>query len=90
MSVLLKQVKQGTENMIETYNSGAARDKKMLQEAQSMLSDAKRKIEYIRMQIVRLENQRADAASLASCASTDCMFVAVALAVNMNCVIAQS
>lgn len=67
----LYQVKQGTENMIETYNSGAVRDKKMLQEAQSMLSDAKRKIEYIRMQIVRLENQRADTSSLV--ATTDCM-----------------
>jgi len=66
-------VKQGTGNMIETYNSGAARDKKMLQEAQSMLSDAKRKIEYIRMQIVRLENQRSDASSLGGCGSTDCM-----------------
>jgi len=56
--------------MIETYNSGGVRDKKMLQEAQSMLSDAKRKIEYIRMQIVRLENQRSHAASAAA---TDCM-----------------
>ena len=70
---LCNQVKQGTGNMIETYNSGAARDKKMLQEAQSMLSDAKRKIEYIRMQIVRLENQRSDASSLGGCGSTDCM-----------------
>ena len=74
-SDLCKQVKQGTENMIETYNSGAVRDKKMLQEAQSMLSDAKRKIEYIRMQIVRLENQRAEAADLTGCASTDCMLL---------------
>ena len=52
--------------MIETYNSSAARDKKMLQEAETMLRDAKRKIEYIRMQIVRLENQRSHTASLAS------------------------
>ena len=50
--------------MIETYNSSAARDKKMLPEAQSMLSDAKRKIEYIRMQIARLENHRSSTASL--------------------------
>jgi len=72
---ICKQVKQGTENMIETYNSSAARDKKLLQEAQSMLSDAKRKIEYIRMQIVRLENQRSHTASLASCNSVDCMLI---------------
>jgi len=70
-----RQVKQGTENMIETYNSSAARDKKMQLEAQSMLSDAKRKIEYIRMQIVRLENQRSNAASLTGTASSDCMFM---------------
>jgi len=75
LSGLLEQVKQGTENMIETYNSGAARDKKMLQEATSMLSDAKRKIEYIRMQIARLENQRSD---VASCASTACMLLFLA------------
>ena len=67
-------MKQGTENMIETYNSGGARDKKLLQEAQSMLSDAKRKIEYIRMQIVRLENQRSDATS---CASSDCTLLSI-------------
>jgi len=69
-------VKQGTENMIETYNSGAARDKKMLSEAQSMLSDAKRKIEYIRMQMVRLDKQRSDAAtSFVGCpSSAHCMF----------------
>ena len=86
MSGLLKQVKQGTENMIETYNSSAARDKKMLQEAQSMLSDAKRKIEYIRMQIVRLENQRSDSSSLLSCPSTHCMLLAVFLSLSFNSV----
>jgi len=44
-----------------------------------MLSDAKRKIEYIRMQIVRLENQRSDSSSLLSCPSTHCMLLAVFL-----------
>ena len=58
--------------MIETYNSSAGRDKKMLQEAQSMLSDAKRKIEYIRMQIARLENQRTDDVNIATHDSADC------------------
>jgi len=68
-------VKQGSENLIETYSSSAARDKKMLQEAQTMLSDAKRKIEYIRTQIARLENQRSDTADLDGCASSDCKLI---------------
>jgi len=76
-----EQVKQGTENMIETYNSGAVRDKKMLQEAQSMLGDAKRKIEYIRMQIARLENQRSDPAALGTCNTDDCAYHASATCV---------
>ena len=75
---MCEQVKQGTENMIETYNSGAVRDKKMLQEAQSMLGDAKRKIEYIRMQIARLENQRSDPAALGTCNTDDCAYHASA------------
>jgi hypothetical protein len=44
--------------MIEMYNGSATKDKKLLHEAQQMLSDARRKIEYIRMQIVRLRNQQ--------------------------------
>lgn len=70
-----EQVKQGTENMIETYNNSAAPDKKMLQEAQSMLGDAKRKIEFIRTQIVRLEKQRSDTDGLSGDSSTDCMWI---------------
>jgi len=46
--------------MIEMYNGNATKDKKLLQEAQLMLNDAKRKIEYIRMQMVRLRNQQVD------------------------------
>jgi len=70
--------------MIETYNSGGARDKKMLQEAQSMLSDARRKIEYIRMQIVRLEKQQSDTSSLISCPSSHGMLPCFWLSGRMN------
>ena len=50
--------------MIENYSAlGAARDKKMHQEAQAMLADAKRKIEYIRMQLLLLKNKKLGGAS---------------------------
>ena len=61
-------MKQGTENMIETYTSGSTRDKKLLQEAQLMLSDAKRKIEYIRMQMLRVRNQKVECPADRECA----------------------
>lgn len=47
------KVKQGAENMISMYSSGSSRDKKLLMEAQQMLSDAKMKIEIIRMQTLK-------------------------------------
>ena len=46
--------------MIELYSSGPSKDKKMLAEAQQMFEDAKRKIEYIRMQILRSEQRSID------------------------------
>lgn len=49
--VISVQVKQGAENMISMYSS--MKDKKILGEAHQMLSDAKQKIEYIRMQMLR-------------------------------------
>ena len=39
--------------MISMYSSGSSRDKKLLAEAQLMLSDAKMKIEIIRMQTLK-------------------------------------
>ncbi|XP_062621740.1 serine/threonine-protein kinase N2-like [Saccostrea cucullata] len=48
------KVKQGAENMINMYSSGNFRDKKMLAEAQQMLSDAKTKMEIIRMQMLKV------------------------------------
>ena len=47
------QVKQGAENMIAMYSTGSSRDKKLLAEAQQMLGDAKTKIEIIRMQMLK-------------------------------------
>jgi len=47
-------VKQGAENMIER----SAGDKKLLADAQTMLADSRRKIDYIRMQQLRLRNMK--------------------------------
>ena len=41
--------------MIAMYSSGYSRDKKLLAEAQEMLKDAKTKIEIIRMQMIKVE-----------------------------------
>ena len=53
------QVKSGAENMIAMYGGTgtalAPANKKLLQEAQQMLSDAKIKIEIIRNQLLRLQ-----------------------------------
>ena len=46
--------------MIEMYSTGPSKDKKLLAEAQQMFADAKRKIEYIRMQILRSEQRSFD------------------------------
>ena len=52
-------MKQGAENMIEKYkNGGSSGDKKMLTDAQTMLADSRRKIDYIRMQQLRLRNMK--------------------------------
>ena len=45
--------------MLEMYNSSASKDKKLVAEARQMLEDAKDKIEYIKMQMLRLQ-QKAD------------------------------
>ena len=47
-------MKQGAENMIER----SAGDKKQLADAQTMLADSRRKIDYIRMQQLRLRNMK--------------------------------
>jgi len=54
------QVKQGAENMMERYG-GSSGDKKKLADAQAMLADSRRKIDYIRMQQLRLRNMKSGA-----------------------------
>lgn len=49
--------------MISMYNGGSSKDKKLLAEAQQMLSDAKTKIEMIRMQILKAQQLSADEAN---------------------------
>ena len=52
------KVKEGAEKLIQTYSSGSSRDKKLLAEAQLMLSDAKVKIEYITMLIAKVKQKQ--------------------------------
>lgn len=54
------QVKQGAENLIDLYGSGQTKDRKMLADAQQMLDDSKRKVNYIRMQILKIQQQKPD------------------------------
>ncbi|RXN10367.1 serine threonine- kinase N2-like isoform X1 [Labeo rohita] len=48
------KVKQGAENIIQTYANNSVKDRKMLSTAQQMLQDSKTKIELLRMQIVKV------------------------------------
>lgn len=48
------KVKQGAENMIQSI--GTSRDKKLLLEAQQMLQDSRKKIEYLKMKITKVSN----------------------------------
>lgn len=54
------KVKQGAENMMERYG-GSSGDKKLLADARTMLADSRRKIDYIRMQQLRLRNMKSGA-----------------------------
>lgn len=55
------KVKQGAENMIQMYSGINIKDnkinRKLLAEAQQMLADAKAKIEYIRMMIMKVKQK---------------------------------
>ncbi|XP_027725621.1 serine/threonine-protein kinase N3 isoform X3 [Vombatus ursinus] len=48
------KVKQGTENMTNTYANGSPKERRLLSAAQQMLRDSKVKIELLRMQIGKL------------------------------------
>ncbi|KAG8224120.1 hypothetical protein J437_LFUL001814 [Ladona fulva] len=53
------KVKQGAENMIQSYSSGGhSRDKKLLAEAQQMLGDSRAKIEYLKMRIMKVKQSK--------------------------------
>ncbi|XP_023193943.1 serine/threonine-protein kinase N2-like isoform X2 [Xiphophorus maculatus] len=58
------KVKQGAENMIQTYSSRSFKDRKMLATAQQMLQDSRTKIELLRMQIVKVGQARDEGSSL--------------------------
>jgi len=52
------KIKAGAENMLHSFSQGLVKkDKKLCEDAQAMLKDAKLKIEYIRMQLNKLNNQ---------------------------------
>uniref|UniRef100_A0A8C9V4K0 protein kinase C n=1 Tax=Scleropages formosus TaxID=113540 RepID=A0A8C9V4K0_SCLFO len=48
------KVKQGAENIIQSFTNSSVKDRKLLSTAQQMLRDSRTKIELIRMQIVKV------------------------------------
>ncbi|XP_067106198.1 serine/threonine-protein kinase N2 [Osmerus mordax] len=52
------KVKQGAENIIQTYASSSVKDRKLVSTAQKMLQDSRTKIELLRMQIVKVNQTR--------------------------------
>lgn len=52
------KVKNGAENMIQSLTGGHGRDKKLLAEAQQMLSDSKTKIEFLKLRIRKVKQHR--------------------------------
>ncbi len=51
------KIKVGAENMLQSFSQGPKKDKKLCDDAQAMLKDAKLKIEYIKMQLNKVNNQ---------------------------------
>lgn len=51
------KIRAGAENMLHTFTQGPKKDKKLSEDAQAMLKDAKLKIEYIKMQLNKVNNQ---------------------------------
>ncbi|XP_051794332.1 serine/threonine-protein kinase N2 isoform X2 [Acanthochromis polyacanthus] len=52
------KVKQGADNMIQTYTNSSVKDRKMLSLAQQMLQDSRTKMELLRMQIIKVSQAR--------------------------------
>ncbi|XP_050325853.1 serine/threonine-protein kinase N isoform X8 [Bactrocera neohumeralis] len=61
------KVKNGAENMIQSLASGHhGRDKKLLAEAQQMLADSKAKIEFLRLRILKVKQNKEHAHKLSA------------------------
>lgn len=61
------KVKNGAENMIQSLQSGHyGRDKKLLAEAQQMLTDSKAKIEFLRLRILKVKQNKEQAQKLSA------------------------
>lgn len=59
------KVKNGAENMIQSLQSGHyGRDKKLLAEAHQMLTDSKAKIEFLRLRILKVKQNKEHANKL--------------------------
>ncbi|XP_073397224.1 serine/threonine-protein kinase N3 isoform X2 [Dendrobates tinctorius] len=58
------KVKQGAENIIQMFSTGASKDRKLLDTAQQMLQDSRIKTELLRMQIVKLTQSPGSASEL--------------------------
>ncbi|XP_066436457.1 serine/threonine-protein kinase N3 isoform X2 [Eleutherodactylus coqui] len=58
------KVRQGAENIIQMFSSGASKDRKLLNTAQQMLQDSRIKTELLRMQIVKLTQSPGSASDL--------------------------
>ncbi|XP_058986975.1 serine/threonine-protein kinase N isoform X7 [Musca domestica] len=66
------KVKNGAENMIQSLQSGHyGRDKKLLGEAQQMLTDSKAKIEFLRLRILKVKQNKEHAYKLSQQVAMD-------------------
>ncbi|XP_073846980.1 serine/threonine-protein kinase N isoform X18 [Musca autumnalis] len=66
------KVKNGAENMIQSLQSGHyGRDKKLLGEAQQMLTDSKAKIEFLRLRILKVKQNKEHAYKLSQQVAVD-------------------
>ncbi|KAM9326698.1 serine/threonine-protein kinase N3 [Gastrophryne carolinensis] len=64
------KVKQGAENIIQMFSSGASKDRKLLSTAQQMLQDSRIKTELLRMQIVKLTQSQGSMSDLGQSTET--------------------
>lgn len=66
------KVKNGAENMIQSISSGHhGRDKKLLAEAHQMLADSKAKIEFLRLRILKVRQNKLNSKAAAASSSEE-------------------